>query len=169
MIFLTVGSELPFDRLVKAVDQWCGNNKQQKIFGQIGQADPDGYRPLHFDWKEFMPPDVYHQKYDEAELIIGHAGMGSIITALVKAKPILIMPRRSIYRETRNNHQVATASKFSERKGVFVAKDETAVSDMLDKWNNIRDTIEMESARPYADERLIKTIRDFILAGDNVK
>ncbi|MBV5338808.1 MAG: glucuronosyltransferase [Deltaproteobacteria bacterium] len=162
MIFLTVGSELPFDRLVRAVDAWCATNNNDIVFGQIGDPGADGYRPRHFEWQEFISPDEYRCKYDEADLIIGHAGMGSIITALVRAKPILIIPRRAVFLETRNDHQVFTAQKFAEREGILVAEDETMIRPMLDKWETMRDSIVMKSVGPYAEERLIETIRDFV-------
>ena len=86
MIFLTVGSELAFDRLVKAVDHWCGLHNFNEVFGQIADKGPNGYRPLNFEYTEFISPEEYCRRYEEAELIVGHAGMGSIITALAKAK-----------------------------------------------------------------------------------
>jgi len=163
MIFLTVGNELPFTRLVKTIDQWCGNNKQHKVFGQIGPVGSDGYCPIHFEWEEFVSPKMYHQKCNEADLIIAHAGMGSIITALEMSKPIIILARLAAFFEHRNDHQVATANRFSERKGVSVAEDEHVLGEMLEKWDNMRDVIEIENVEPYAEERLIQTIRDFIL------
>jgi len=162
MIFLTVGSELPFDRLVMAVDTWCGANKQHTVFGQIADPGPNGYRPDNFIWKKFVSPDEYKQKYNEAELIIGHAGMGSIISALVEGRPILIMPRRASLRETRNDHQVATAKRFFKHVGIFVADEESMVVPMLNKWNNQKNDMSLRSASPYAEEKLINTIRDFI-------
>ena len=164
MIFLTVGSELPFTRLVKAVDQWCGINKQQKVFAQIGPSGSDGYRPINFEWEEFVSPREYHQKYNQAELIIAHAGMGSIITALEMSKPIFIRARLAALHEARNDHQVATANRFSERKGVIVADDECAIVEILDQWDNARETVEIDKVEPYAEERLIRTIREFILS-----
>lgn len=165
MIFLTVGSELPFDRLVRAVDDWCGNHPDADVFGQIGEPGEKEYRPRHFQWQAFITPDAYRQRYDAAELIIGHAGMGSIITALVKAKPILIMPRRAAFIETRNDHQVSTAKRFATREGVLVAEDDTQVGVMLDRWEEIRDTFTMQPAGPFAEDGLIRLIREFIFAG----
>jgi UDP-N-acetylglucosamine transferase subunit ALG13 len=162
MIFLTVGSELPFNRLVQAVDQWCDINKDIDVFGQIGDPGPSGYLPRYFKWREFIPPDEYRRRYDEAELIISHAGMGSIITALVKAKPILVLPRRAILRETRNDHQIATVQYFAQRNGVLVAKDESMVVSLMDEWEMLRMSIKMECAGSYAEDRLIQTIKNFI-------
>jgi exopolysaccharide biosynthesis glucuronosyltransferase PssE len=167
MIFLTVGSEIRFDRLVLAVDDWCGTHNRSDVYGQVATLDKDGYVPSNFEWTEFLSPDEYRRKYDEAELIVGHAGMGSIITALMKAKPILIMPRLAINKETRNDHQVATAKWLSEREGVFIAENESTVGSMLDKWEELRETITLEPVGPYAEDRLIKTIRNFIRANNS--
>ena len=168
MIFLTVGSEIAFDRLVQAVDIWCEKNPKSNVFGQIADPGSKGYRPHNFPWKEFISPDEYSHKYNKAELIIGHAGMGSIISALVNATPILIMPRRVSFRETRNDHQVDTAKRFSQHKGIYVAEDESMISPMLDKWQTSHRNLTMESIGPYADKQLITTIREFILNSDDL-
>ncbi len=165
MIFLTVGNELPFDRLVRAVDLWCGKKGRKNVFGQVADIGEEGYKPENFEWQEFVSPTEYQSKYDEAELVIGHAGMGTIITAMVKAKPILIMPRRAAFRETRNDHQMATVQQFVKYPGLLVAENELQVGTMLDKWEARHEQVVMKSIGPYAEGRLIKTIRDFIIAG----
>ena len=38
MIFVTVGSQLPFDRLVRAVDDWAAGNGGAAAFAQIGAS-----------------------------------------------------------------------------------------------------------------------------------
>ena len=162
MIFLTVGNELSFDRLSKAIDQWCADNPGILVFGQIGEPGPDGYRPQKFEWKPFITPEEYQRKFKKAELIVAHAGMGSIITALTMNKPILIMPRRSKFREHRNDHQVATAQRFSERSGILVAEDETKVGLMLDYWITNPHDVTVEGAKPFAEQRLIDKIKNFI-------
>jgi UDP-N-acetylglucosamine transferase subunit ALG13 len=54
VIFVTVGAQMPFDRLVKAVDQWAGENGREDIYAQIGQSD---YRPSNIQWTKFLKPD----------------------------------------------------------------------------------------------------------------
>ena len=56
MIFLTVGTQLPFDRLVAAVDDWCAARGESDVFGQICDPGPDGYRPKHFEWVADLDP-----------------------------------------------------------------------------------------------------------------
>jgi UDP-N-acetylglucosamine transferase subunit ALG13 len=162
MIFLTVGNELPFPRLVEAVDRWCAVHPEEKVFGQIGPSSSDGVLPANFPWVEFVAPEVYHQKFQEAELIIGHAGIGTIISALSLSKPVMIMPRLAARREHRNDHQLATAERFSKRKGVFVAEDEIALLAALGQRQDLFGKFLLEPLCPFADDRLIDTIRTFI-------
>ncbi len=56
-----------------------------------------------------------------ATAIVAHAGMGTILTALEMGKPLLVMPRRAALGEHRNDHQLATASRFAELGRVKVA------------------------------------------------
>ncbi len=65
-------------------------------------------------------------------MVIAHAGMGSIISALEIGKPIVVMPRRGSLRETRNDHQVATAERFGSRGRVIVADDHKDFAAKLD-------------------------------------
>jgi len=163
MIFLTVGSELPFDRLVKAVDEWAQTNNRRNIIGQIADPGPIGYWPEHIQWSKFISAEEYNRYFDEAELIIGHAGMGSIITARLKKKSIVIMPRRAELKETRNNHQLSTAERFSTRKGIMVAEDENAIGPLLENWEISLHHQQMDDIGEFADESLLQEIRNFIL------
>lgn len=166
MILLTVGSQLPFDRLVRAVDAWCAETGRNDVFGQIGNLGTDGYRPRNFEWSAFVPPSEFDSLLSRAQLIIAHAGMGSIISALRSSKPIVIMPRRAAMGEHRSDHQLATAARFAGRQGIYVADDETMLPATLQRATagkslNI-------SISPYADQKLISSLRNYILNGTAV-
>ena len=65
MIFLTLGTHEPFDRLVRAVDAWCAETgRGAEVFGQI-TAHP-GYAPKSFDWVAALPPEDYRARCREA-------------------------------------------------------------------------------------------------------
>jgi UDP-N-acetylglucosamine transferase subunit ALG13 len=160
VIFLTIGTHEPFDRLVGAVDAWCGSRGRADVFGQIAASGEDR-TPEHFEWVVKMPPDEYRAAYEKADLVVAHAGMGAIITALTLAKPILILPRRGHLRETRNDHQFATAQRFAEKPGVFVAWDETELPDLMDKLT-AEGAAAGAAVGPYADDSLIDALRNII-------
>lgn len=132
MIFLSVGTQEPFDRLVRAVDAWAATNAMP-VFGQLGALKPGSYRPTHFEWREFIDADEYQRRIEESRILVAHAGMGSIISALTWGKPLLIMPRRASLGEHRNEHQLATVEKFRARAGIHVAEDEAEVGPLLDR------------------------------------
>ncbi len=156
MIFVTVGSQVHFNRLVKAVDQWAFEYKRDDVFAQIGTTD---YRPKNIDWTNFLKPDEFERRYREASAIVAHAGTGSIITALQLKKPILIMPRQSSLGETRSDHQIATAKQFLRFESVDVAWDE---SELIAKLNGIDKLCASESIGSSASSELITSIRTFI-------
>src|SRR5262245_2413506 len=109
VIFVTVGAQMPFDRLVRSVDRWAGGRRRTDVVAQIGATD---YHPSHMRWQPFLDSEAFGRRYREAQAIVAHAGTGSLITALQIGKPILVMPRRAGLRETRTDHQVATAEQF---------------------------------------------------------
>lgn len=132
MIFVTVGAQMHFDRLVKCVDEWSALRDLHDIFAQIG---PSQYVPRFIKYTKFITPLEFKQTVIRADLIVAHAGMGSIISAFEASKPILIMPRRGNFGETRNDHQVATAKRFEAISSVQVAMNEMELVEKLNHLN----------------------------------
>ena len=163
MIFLTVGTQGPFDRLIKAVDEWCAHGGKPEVFGQIGALSHANYRPKNFECVERLAPDAFDHQFSQAELIVSHAGMGSIISALQAGKQIVIMPRRTHLREHRNDHQVATVQKMADRSGVHVAADESEIAERIEQALERIATPANQRIGEFADETLIDALRTFIL------
>ena len=163
MIFLTVGHDTPFDRLVRCVDNWCQDTERSNVFGQIGEITPGSFQPAHFQWVSFLDPSQFQQKFEQANLIIAHAGTGTIITALMKNKPIIIMPRRSDLEETRNDHQIATAGRFNRRPEIEIAMDDAELIKALDNFYGRKDRAKSVRISPYAETQLTNALRNFIL------
>ncbi|AGF79897.1 hypothetical protein UWK_03380 [Desulfocapsa sulfexigens DSM 10523] len=157
MIFVTVGEQLPFDRLVRAVDE-CAQKLGQEIFAQIGETE---WRPKKIGYEKFLNPDEFNKKFLEADVIIAHAGMGTIITALELGKPIIVMPRKAALGEHRNDHQFATAQRFLALNYITVAFDETELVEKLEKFSG-GEKFEHEIRNIDPSPLLIKTIRDFL-------
>lgn len=156
MIFVTVGSQMPFDRLVEAVDGWVGQTTRE-VLAQIGDSQ---LKPKNMRYVHSMPPSEYVDCVRRAELVVAHAGMGSIITALEFGKPILIMPRRGSLNETRNEHQVATARQFVGKTGIYVAMDESELCRILDDWRIGPNCGQIGSE---ASDGLLQGVRSFLL------
>lgn len=119
MIFLTVGTQFPFDRLVKAVDETVSKNGlDEQIFAQVGTST---YRPRNFEAVSSLEKTKFDKHFNEADSIISHAGMGTITMALERKKPLLVMPRLRKYGEVVNDHQLVIARKFEQLGYLLVA------------------------------------------------
>ena len=161
MIFVTVGDQLPFDRLVRIVDEWAVTSGKE-VFAQIGRTD---WKPMHIAYKNFLTPEEFKVKLITSEAVIAHAGMGTIISALELGKPVLVMPRQADLGEVRNDHQHSTACRFLALNYISVAFDEAELKDKLDSLAKlVGHWKEGGAVRPKPSHLLIKTIRDFIEA-----
>lgn len=161
MIFVSVGTQEPFDRLAKAVDDWAATH-DTPVFGQLGAMQTGSYRPQHFEWREFLIGSEYLRRLQQAELLVAHVGMGSIITALSHGKPLVMLPRRASLGEHRNEHQLATARRFGDRQGLYIAEREQDVGAQIDAVLACRGQGNHNRLSPHAAPELIDAIRGFI-------
>lgn len=150
MIFVTVGTQLPFDRLTALMDNWAQQSKED-VFAQVGPTKKKFYG---LRTKEFLSPAEAEQCFDEADLIVAHAGMGSILSALQRSKPIIIFPRKASLGEHRNEHQMATARRFKNRFGIYVAFEEEELLGFLKDFKSLMSCDEISQFAP--DEFIFK-------------
>jgi UDP-N-acetylglucosamine transferase subunit ALG13 len=129
VIFVTVGTQTPFDRLVQAADAWAHARGRRDVFMQIGAGD---CVPRHATWARFLEPTEFQERFRRATLLVAHAGTGSILQALQAGRPLLVLPRRAALGETRNDHQLATCAKFADR-GLAVAWTEQELGPLMDR------------------------------------
>jgi UDP-N-acetylglucosamine transferase subunit ALG13 len=158
VIFVTVGAQMPFDRLIGWADAWAGRTGRTDVVAQIG---PSQLRPQHLRATRFLDPPEFRRQLQEARAIVSHAGMGTILDALVLGRPLLVVPRLGRLAETRNDHQVATARRFAEEGLVRAACSEEAFAAEMDQ-------LEARGSKPRigasAQESLLARIRSFALA-----
>lgn len=162
MIFATVGTQGQFDRLIRTIDEWAGVNGRTDIFAQTGPSD---YRPRYIRTERFIDATEFRERVEAASLVISHAGMGSIITALELGKRIIVMPRRASFGEHRNDHQLATAKRFADQGAIMVVFSE---QELIDRLNRLQGLNETERLTAQASPHLISAIRTFIGGGGTV-
>lgn len=154
---MTVGTQLPFDRLIHALDQWVSHcDPRPEVFAQIG---PDGQQPKHLEFVRTLTPQQFNEKLQAAQIVVAHAGMGTILSALEIGKKVVVMPRRAELGEHRNNHQLATAKKLGDAGMVDVATDEEQLIDMLSQMDKAESTGAISA---HASEPLLNAVRQFI-------
>ncbi len=129
MIFLAVGTQFGFDRLVKVVDEAIGRQLiQDTVFAQIG---PGSYLPKRMEYVVSLEKERFDTVLNSCDAMISHAGMGNIALALKMGKPLLVMPRLKRFGEVVNDHQVDTARKFEQLGHVLAAYDEEELAERI--------------------------------------
>ncbi|SEM80744.1 UDP-N-acetylglucosamine transferase subunit ALG13 [bacterium A37T11] len=159
MIFVTIGTQEPFERLMGSISKLSFKIPEVQIFIQARTKVLFEKNVKIFD---FLTPEDFDKYFDHADLIISHAGMGTILSALTKGKAILIMPRNAKLGEHRNEHQFATARKMQSLKYVNIAWDENdLVTNALDIVQNRRYN-SLHKIGNWASDELTNSIREFL-------
>ena len=118
--FVAVGNaKQPFRRLLDCVGSAVSILPQPVIVQR-------GYTPFTGSGcqvVEFMEMDEFDRNVRDADLVILHAGAGSVIHAVSAGKVPVIMARRAVNGEHVNDHQVEFAQALSKLGKVIVVND----------------------------------------------
>ena len=104
MILVTVGTnEAPFDRLLRAIDELA---LDEPLVVQYGAS---AVRPRGARCHDFLPYDDLVELIRESRVLVTHAGVGSMMTALVAGRVPVVVPRLARHREAVDDHQLTFA------------------------------------------------------------
>lgn len=154
MIFLTVGTQLPFVRLVSMVDDIAGEFGLE-VFAQTAEPKAAYANIRH---APFLTPDDYDDILSRTRLLVGHAGIGTILTAIKVQKPVIIVPRKASLGEHRNEHQLATARYLTGHEGIYVAEKRVEIAAILQR----SDLKPASFADSPEKARLLKFLRGYV-------
>ena len=159
MIFVSVGSMFPFERLVRTVDAWSDARGIREVLVQIGGGE---YVPRHVKWIRSLSPSVFQSTVDTCDLLVAHVGMGTLLAGMQAKKPMLLLPRIKALGEHTTDHQVHTARWMRGRQGIWIADNETHLGELLDGFlaGEMRDL--PENVPPHASAELIANVRRFL-------
>lgn len=165
MIFATVGTQLPFDRLLIGLDGWAAMNPGIPIIAQKG-ATKQRFR--YIETVSHLSQAAFRDHFSAARLVVGHAGMGTILSAAELGKPLILMPRRAKFGEHRNDHQQDTLREMARLSNIAVVEDGEALHLALDKALacGFAMTGTAMPNQPDTLNPLIDEIRDFIWGGN---
>jgi len=149
MIYVTVGTDNhDFSRLIEAMDEL---NTKEKVVIQLGNTT---YRPKNKEWFTFESNERIEELYIKSDVIITHAGAGSIIRSLKNGKVPIVVPRLKKYGEHINNHQMDIASALAKRGKIVVVENVGDLEKEIKKRK--RDFVE--------DHSLVKKIKKYLEA-----
>ena len=155
LIFVTVGTQLSFDRLVGEVDLWAGRSGTE-VIAQVG---PSERTFSNINTVPFLKPDETQSLFKQSECIVSHAGMGTVLSSLAIQKPLVVMPRDASLREHRNDHQFATARCLAKRSLANVAWDVNELAEHLDRLFELKASRAISS---HAYDNLLDAVHNFL-------
>ncbi len=137
MIFATVGStQIPFERFMRALEALPGD----QLLVQHGPVPPP---PGAARANAFMQFPEMIESMEAADVVVCHAGAGSILCALRAGHTPVVVPRLKRYEETVDDHQVEFSRALAAEGKVISVED----LDLL------REAVETAPARCRAEER----------------
>ncbi len=162
MIFVTVGNDFrDFSRLIREVDS-IAPDIPDEIVVQTGYSK---YRPKNTKHFDFVPIDSAIEYLRASELVVSHAGIGTIILCKEYGIPIIILPRRKKFGEHMNDHQMEVAKILEERRGanVHVIYEESQLgTKILEVLKNSEKYTPVDNV---GRANLIRAIREFVKRG----
>lgn len=127
MIFVTVGThEQPFNRLIKTIDEL----KEKGIIEEdvIIQTGFSTYEPNFCNFKRIFPYKEMIKNVSKASIVITHGGPSSFIMPLQFGKIPIVVPRKKIFDEHINDHQVEFCKAVESRQRNIIVVEK--ISDL---------------------------------------
>lgn len=121
-VLVTIGSmiEKKFTRLFKIIDELCeeGILNGEEVVAQVGF---DNYESSFYKTFDMIPDEKFKKLIKESDLIITHAGTGTVTSCLKLDKKVIIFPRMAKYDEHYDDHQLELAAVFVKNNYVICA------------------------------------------------
>lgn len=156
LIFVVLGThELPFTRLLEEVERLAIEGViNERIVVQSGHTK---YESTKMELIPFMSFEEMDRLYDEARLIIAHAGTGSIIQGVKKGKRVIAVPRLAKYGEHNDDHQLEIVAQFGQAGHIIGTDGPSQLEEALLKAENF-EPVPFVSGK----ENILKLLEDFI-------
>ncbi|HEY1355138.1 MAG TPA: glycosyltransferase [Solirubrobacterales bacterium] len=153
MIFATVGSHpsFRFDRFLRALESL----EVDDLVVQHGPGEPPSNAAVAVAWMSFA--DYLDHVY-QAEKVISHAGIGTILNATRAGQTPVVVPRLRRFKETVDDHQLDLARSLDATGRVVV------VEDLDELAARVAGAPPRSDTRPTADSRLAEAVRLELLA-----
>ena len=160
MIFVTVGNHFQgFERLLEKMDE-IASRLPHEIVVQKGYSK---YIPKNTKYFDFVPSNAALDYIRNSDLVVSHAGMGTIILCREHGIPILIFPRREKFGEHVNDHQLEIAQVLEKRgdPNTYIVYEENQLEEKIIEAAGKKEIVQLENK---GKESLIRTIKEFIEA-----
>ena len=150
-ILVTVGST-HFDALIDIIDsiEFINAAKEQgydQIIAQIGAYE--GEIKNLTNYQKYMKPDEMRASFQKADLVIGHAGAGTIMEVMQLGKPLIVVVNDILM----ENHQTELASRL-KKEGIIT-------------MSTTKDLLEIFKKGCFESHKLVMNCSQFVEKIDN--
>lgn len=131
LILVCVGaSEFPFDRILKMLDELCDEKviNGTEILAQTGVSN---YKPRNYKSFSLIGREEFQKYMKDADIVITHAGTGSVLPPLKEGKKIIVVPRKAEMGEHIDNHQDELAEIFTNSGYTMCANNKEELKSCL--------------------------------------
>jgi len=137
-IFVAFGFEsFPFDRLVRAIERGV---EEKVIEGEVVIQNGDSRAPrIPCRHCRFMKFDEVLARMREADIVVGHAGVGTAFLCLDMGKVPVLFPRLARFGEHVDDHQVRFARKLAAQGKALTAESEKDLLYLIGHYSEIVD------------------------------
>ena len=149
MIFVTVGNAtVPFSRLLDEVERLAGIGlfSGERVVVQSGNYP--GFHPENCANIPFIKMEEFMKMVQEAELVICHAGAGTLLHVLNAGKIPVVMPRRVRYGEVIDDHQLELVKALAEQERVIPALEPADLASAVEKARRMQGRSSAATAPP---------------------
>lgn len=156
MILVLLGTQNNnFKRLLEQIDLLIENKViKDEVLVQAGYTK---YISKNMRILDFISNDELTKLQEEANLIITHGGVGSILSSISKGKKVIAVARQHQYGEHVNDHQ-KDIIEFFNQKGYIIG-----IQDVKDLEKAIIQSKEFEpKTYQQNNEKMLKIIEEFI-------
>jgi beta-1,4-N-acetylglucosaminyltransferase len=117
LIFVTIGTMYGFERLIRWMDI-IASKLNEDVVMQIGNT---AYTPINSSYFLFVSKEKLDYFYAHARVVVCHAGVGSLLSAMEHGKPVIAVPRKKELGEALDNHQLEISNELGQEGLIRVA------------------------------------------------
>ncbi len=157
MIFVSVGTQdKDFSRLLKAIDREIDKGViKEKVIVQAGYTK---YSSPNMEIRDLIPTDEFNEIIEKCSLFITHGGVGNILSAIQRGKPVIAAARLSKFKEHTNDHQRQIIGEFSKQGYILELKDFNKLGKMIEKARTFKANKFKSNTK-----NMVKLLEDYII------
>lgn len=156
MILVMLGTQNnSFHRLLEEIDKLIDIGKiQEEVIVQAGYTK---YESKNMKIIDFLPNEELEKLEQQANCIITHGGVGSIIGSIEKGKKVIAVPRLKQYGEHVNDHQLDIVESFDKLGYIIGTADVSQLGETLQRIKEFEPKKYIQNTG-----NIIKIVEDFI-------